>query len=48
MSTRTQQLFKSAQRKIDKILETRVKLARELREKRVARKSVMVAWENGK
>lgn len=41
MSTRTQQLFKSAQRKIDKILETRLRLARELREKRMARKSAV-------
>lgn len=35
MSTRTQQLFKSAQRKLDKVLETRVRLARELRHKRM-------------
>ena len=50
MSARMQQLYKSEQRKLDKIMETRVRLARFLREQRLAKKaaSEYVAWEHGK
>lgn len=40
MSTRTQQLFKSEQRKLDKIIETRLRLARYERERRMGMKAV--------
>lgn len=39
MSTRIQQLFKSEQRKLDKLLETRLRLARCLREQRMGDKA---------
>lgn len=45
MSTRTQQLFKSAQRKIDKGPETRLRLARFERERRMGMKLASVILE---
>lgn len=45
MSTRTQQLFKSEQRKIDKDPETRLRLARYERERRMGMKAVNVMLE---
>jgi hypothetical protein len=45
MSTRTQQLFKSEQRKLDKIIETRLRLARYERERRMGMKAANVMLE---
>lgn len=50
MTTRAQQLYKSASHKVETLPDIRVRLARFLREKRMARKaaSEYVQWENGK
>lgn len=45
MSTRTQQLYKSEQRKLDKLPETRLRLARYERERRMGFKAANAMLE---